>query len=217
MPCDFSFKHYEETLERARNSYRFITMKEFDEFKNENWLFMLRHDVDFHIKRALEFAKIENKLGIKATYLIRVHAKEYNPFEFNSYRILRMIQNLGHEIGLHFEVMDMAYITNEDPDDIFKKEKKVLEAILDSKIVTAGEHADRGGVSKLDFFKNKKYEDFGIINEAYDEKFMGTMKYISDSNGRWREKCFCQYLFKEPRLYILTHPIFWWHEHYHTE
>ena len=60
-----------------------------------------RVDVDFSVKKAKRIWEIFEKLGIKGTFFIRLHAPEYNPFSFENYKIIKEIQNSGHEIGYH--------------------------------------------------------------------------------------------------------------------
>ena len=52
---------------------------------NGGKFFLIRHDVDFDLKLALDLAKFENKLGIKSTYIILTTCESYNIlFEINN-------------------------------------------------------------------------------------------------------------------------------------
>lgn len=64
---------------------------------------ILRHDVDRLPKNALTIAKIENELGIKGTYYFRIVPKSFDK------KIIMQIAELGHEIGYHYEDVDLAW------------------------------------------------------------------------------------------------------------
>lgn len=195
--------------------YRFLLLKETDNIDKIKRCMILRHDVDFSLERAFEMAKIEKKLGIRSTYFIRLHAP-YNPFDFKNYSRIMGIINMGHEIGLHFEAVDMAAISKERAEDIFMKEKEVLERIFDVKIVSCAEHRDFTHIGKLSFFDKADNMALGIRYNAYDKVLMGKVKYISDSLGNWREGCLCNHIGKQDKLYVLTHPSLWFYNYYHT-
>ena len=69
-----------------------------------------RVDVDFSLKKTQRILKIFNDLEISATFFIRLHAPEYNPFSFEDFKILKQIRDSGHEIGYHSEVVDQSMI-----------------------------------------------------------------------------------------------------------
>jgi hypothetical protein len=196
--------------------YKFPLFRNFTDFELEEKILLLRHDVEFKPERAVQLAEIENKLGICATYFIRVHANNYNPFSYNSYTRIRRIKQLGHEIGLHFESAELARITGENELQLFLRAKNALENVIDDVIVSVSEHKDKRSQSELGltFFHRFTKQQCGIKNEAYEPRFFGGLKYISDSNGVWREGCLCHHIMVQPRLYVLAHPYLWYREHY---
>ncbi|MFH0778531.1 MAG: hypothetical protein V2A71_07870 [Candidatus Eisenbacteria bacterium] len=104
VECSFTFAHYESLLTRAlEQGYRFSDFKGHAALPKEEGLILIRHDVDLSVRNALRFAQIEKRLGIVATYFVRVHAHQYNPFQCDSYRMLKEIKEMGHEMGLHYE------------------------------------------------------------------------------------------------------------------
>jgi hypothetical protein len=219
--CSFNFRHYEESLKLAkRKGYSFSTLGDFDSNRGNRLLVLLRHDLDNpQVHKALDFARIESKLGIKATYFVRVHSDGYNPFGFKTYSVLKKILELGHEIGLHYEHLDFCAINNETPDSIIVKEKKLLELIFDIRIKGIAGHRSFSGIQNWDFWKDKDYKNFGFDYDAYEDKFMEDTLYIDDSLGKWKDgKCICQYIRTEHlRLYVLTHPFYWYHKAFQLE
>ena len=63
---------------------------------------ILRHDVDLKAANSLEVARIENELGIKASYYFRVVSESNQP------EIIRAIAGLEHEVGYHYEDVSIA-------------------------------------------------------------------------------------------------------------
>lgn len=216
MKCDFTYRHYKEVIRSAKNKgYQFYTLGEYTTKKNmKSPVIVMRHDIDFSIEKAYVIAKIEKKLNINSTYFVRLHSKTYNAFEFKNYLLLKEMIEMGHEIGLHYEVLDFALVTKEDPINVLKKEKIVLERMLGLKVEGIAPHRDFTGINNGDIKKILKNEDFkklGVNYEAYNDKFIKDMKYISDSRGNWIERCMCKFIEDgTTKLCILTHPMYWY-------
>ncbi len=217
MGCSWTYEHYAFCIRKARSlGYVFARFMDIRDYDAAQRLIILRHDIDLSISRALALARLERELGVTATYFVRVHAPTYNIFEYRTYRALREILGLGHEIGLHFEAMDFSHITGQDPREVFMREKRVLETVLGISVVSAaahGEHAPAGPRHNRDFFNCVPKEAVDISYDAYEPLFTRDMKYLSDSAYRWREGCMCNHIGKHPRMHILTHPVWWFREH----
>ncbi len=126
---DFSYAYYEHILETAISSgYHVTSFKGYSADAPKTVI--LRHDVDYTLDGLLVFAGIEKKLGVTASYLFRVHADEYNLFSCVSWNILRQLVEMGHEIGLHFEAMNVGRALKLEPKTLLRMEKDALEAIL---------------------------------------------------------------------------------------
>lgn len=204
--CGFTFSHYEFLLTEAlRLGYRFSDFRSHAVVPKEQKLILMRHDIDLSVRNALRFARIEKKYGIVATYFVRVHAHLYNPFQPDFYRMLKEIKDLGHEIGLHYEP-GFAVLFAEDAANMVLREKKIVEAIFETTVVSAAAHLPAKS-SKI--ITEENLADFGLKYEAYTQRFTRDFKYLSDSNGRWREGCLCEHLGKHSRICVLIHP-FWW-------
>jgi hypothetical protein len=63
---------------------------------------ILRHDVDKLPENSLQFAQIQHALGIKGSYYFRIVPESFNV------KIIKEIAALGHEVGLHYETIDLA-------------------------------------------------------------------------------------------------------------
>ena len=203
--CGFTHSHYKACILYAIDSgYKFLRMKDaLNESDNEK-VILMRHDLDMSLPAAFNLAKIEGDLGIKATYFVRLHAKNYNLLSQESYSFAHKIIEMGHEIGLHYELhIHPTLLPREE--EIFMHSKALLESLLDTEITGMSYHEPARFMNEDD----KRELPPGIQYEAYEERFIGNYKYISDSSAHWREGCMCKHIGKEERLYILTHG-FWW-------
>ena len=152
-----------------------------------------RVDIDFSCKKADRLVEIFKKLEIKATFFVRLHAPEYNPFSFENYLILKKIRDSGHEIGYHSEVIDQADIWNENQSACLVRDIKVLNTMLQINIKGVASHGGMTGLNNLDFWKNNIPSDFNLMYEAYEKSSSFNLFeesfYISDSEWtRW--KCY---------------------------
>jgi hypothetical protein len=152
-----------------------------------------RVDIDLSLKKAEILVNIFNLLDIKASFFLRLHANEYNPFSFESYRIIRKIIDNGHELGYHSEIIDQAAIWGEDPESCLLRDIKTIELVFKIKIKGIASHGGMTGLNNLDFWKDRKASDYGLLYEAYDSEpsfnLFNDSFYISDSEWtRW--KCY---------------------------
>ncbi|MGC8839499.1 MAG: hypothetical protein ACP5UM_13935 [Anaerolineae bacterium] len=212
MSCGFTFQHYAEIIAEAVGlGYRFLRFRDVDR-EVQGRVLLMRHDIDLLPRNALRFAEIEAKFGVRATYFVRLHGRYYNPFDLETYRVLKAIRDQGHEIGLHYEP-EFAALVGESARDLLRREKAALEAILEVEIVSAAMH--NPSLSR-DALGPEDLAAVGIHREAYHAPFSTEFKYLSDSGARWREGCVCGFLGREERLHVLIHP-FWWFERSLTE
>ena len=128
-----SFNDYRQFLKTAVDSgFLFLPLNEF-RYKNNEKIICLRHDIDFSLNHSLKIARIENQANISATYFV-LHTAKYFYRDISKHKInksliskLKYLQNtLGHEIGLHLDLMtiEKAYILN--PDEYLKSLLRLL-------------------------------------------------------------------------------------------
>jgi hypothetical protein len=191
---EFTFNNLEKYYKIALDAgYKIITCEDYAlNNKRECPTIVNRVDVDLSVKKTERLIDLFNKLGIKASFFIRLHANEYNPFSFENYRILKRIVNEGHEIGYHSEIIDQSVIWDEDPGECLIKDIKILETMFNTTIKGVASHGGLTGLNNLDFWNNHKPNDYELLYEAYDDKYLKLFKnsfYISDSE--WTQwKCY---------------------------
>ena len=207
---NFTFTHYKNTLKLAlAKNYKFLRCEQHNLITQHSKVVVLRHDIDFSLEGALKLAKIENQLGITSTYFIRLHSKHYNPLEYNSYKIVKKIQNLGHEIGLHQEPA-FASIISSTPNKYAQQEIESFNLIFQTKIKGISTHEPTRTNIQI---TPQNISEFDIEYEAYFPIFTQNMKYISDSGARWREGDMFEWLQKDVlKLYVLIHPVWWYNK-----
>jgi len=102
---DFSQTTY-KTLLATLNSrnYSFKTFENHlqSTIINQQSFILLRHDVDRLPENSLKLAQLEHSLGIKGSYYFRIVPESF------ALEIMHQIAALGHEIGYHYEDVDLV-------------------------------------------------------------------------------------------------------------
>lgn len=194
----FTWKNLEdEYKEVIRSGYEIITCEEFVKTKTslKDKTFVNRIDIDFSVKKVERILDVLNRVQIKGTFFVRLHAPEYNPFSFENYAILKSLIDEGHELGYHSEIVDQSIIWNEGAEACLRKDLEVLERLFEYKIKGVASHGGNTGFNNLDFWKDRKPSEFGLLYEGYDREpefnLFQEAFYISDSE--WTQwKCYDQ-------------------------
>jgi hypothetical protein len=194
---DFTINTYQSLLTSLLDQgHTFQTFREFLE-KPKSKSIILRHDVDKLPKNSLKFAQIQNSLGIKGSYYFRIVPQSFNV------KIIEEIARLGHEIGFHYETIDLAAkLLNKNSEfriqnsllqeaEIAKKAIKLFEEQLQTlrkffPVQTICMHGSP--LSKYDnklLWKYYNYKDFGIVGEPYFDVDFSKVLYITDTGRRW--------------------------------
>lgn len=172
---------------------------------------IMRHDVDYGMDDLFKLAQIEAKLGCSSTFLFRIHADEYNLLSCLALATVQEIKGLGHEIGLHFEAMNVGRALHIEPQSLLKREKMIIECILGYSVQTCSEHREISGIVHKTPLFEEQYDPYeaGFRFYAMDKKYCKEMKYLSDSNANWREGDLTQHLNKHMRFQVLVHADWW--------
>lgn len=199
----FTYRGYRSLLQLLReNQYTFTNYHEYEAHQR---CVILRHDIDNSISQAVRLAEVEAEAGVKSTWFLLLRTDFYNPASASSLTALRRMQQMGHEIGLHF---DEALYPDETLEQITGKilrEKDILSDILQTPVTAVSMHRPSKAMLAADLPID------GMIN-SYGQTFFRDFKYLSDSRCRWREPVediICSGAYN--RLHILTHA-FWYHE-----
>ena len=178
---DFTHKIYKELLQTLQEkNYQFITVEEYftDTYDKNRPFIMMRHDVDRRPLSSLQMAKIENSLGVKATYYFRTIPQTLKP------DIIKAIANLGHEIGYHYECLAETNGDYEKAIADFELNLSLLNELYPIKNIAMHGRPTSKWDSRL-LWDKYDYKKYGILSEPYFDIDFNEIFYITDSGRAW--------------------------------
>jgi hypothetical protein len=169
---------------------------------------ILRHDVDLSLEAALTMAHIEADQGVQSTYCILLTSPLYNALDGEHCEAIREIEELGHEIALHFSTHEY-WGADEEPSQSelearIQEELSILDTVTETTPETVSFHIPPEWV--LD-----RTLDGGAlegVQSTYGPELFGEVGYVADSVQRWRDDRPKVEDLPE-RAQILTHPGLW--------
>ena len=206
-------------------------------FDPEKVVVYMRHDIDIDPATALRMSEEERKRGLRASYYILPTAHYYGRQtktgveRYTSMdQLYRQLQNAGHEIGVHNDLLSMMILWDIDPLEFQKQELDYYHAngfpvtgivshgsgvVLSRKLNNTWMFSEfkRPGVYEIDGRKleygKHSVRDFGFDYEGYraGQKFS-----TGDISGfkTGREVAEKMQTFRPgDRVSLLTHPIHW--------
>ncbi len=183
----------------------------------------LRHDVDHNLEHAVNFGEWEAERGFRASYFVLPEA--WYAKEPDYVPLLERLVSLGHEVGLHSNVCQIAAEEGElhpvdgsalpagfceRPAEIMREQLAGLRA-LDLDVVGTAAHGS-GLADNLSLWATGYVPaDFGLQYEAYH--LHRAAHYISDNRGRWQtpyeEDATSIEISHEAATHLLLHPCHW--------
>jgi hypothetical protein len=165
---------------------------------------LLRHDVDVSLSCAATLAKIEARVGVRATYFVSLRSLSYNPFSRSGMDAARAISDYGHELGLHFDPTHYEQPPRSDLSDAVRRECDILEWAAKRAVVAVSFHRPTADLLGAPGFSIGR-------PHTYEPAYFRNIGYCSDSQGSWR---FGHPLDHEAvragrALQLLTHPVWW--------
>ena len=175
---DFTVDIYKELLKALKAAgYTFQTFSQYLQLPADRSI-MLRHDVDDRKLHSLEFARIQHSMGIVGTYYFRMVPESFDE------RVIREIEELGHEIGYHYEDMDFAKGNPEKAIELFDQHLGKLRSVAEvSTICMHG--SPRSKYDNKDVWKFYDYKTYEIIGEPYFDLDFEEVFYLTDTGRRW--------------------------------
>jgi len=174
-------------------------------FNNEfsqNLELLLRHDIDASLTKAVELATVEAETNLSSTYFVLLDTEFYNPLSFSGKMNLNKILDLGHQIGLHYDIRSMR--PNESLDEFVDTQCRILEAAICSPIEVVAAHRPAAlcpDVLGLD-------TSLAGREHAYHPRYFKPGLYASDSSGYWGSVAATPPSTGES-FQLLTHPYLW--------
>lgn len=175
---DFTIDIYKELLTALKEQdYTFQTFSEYLRMPAQRSI-MLRHDVDDRKLHSLAFARIQHSMGIVGTYYFRMVPESFDE------RVIREIEELGHEIGYHYEDMDFAKGNPTKAIALFDQHLgRLREVAAVSTICMHG--SPRSKYDNKDVWNYYDYKSYEIIGEPYFDLDFEEVFYLTDTGRRW--------------------------------
>ncbi len=195
---EFTLSGYQKLIEYLKRVYEISPLGAFP--KKSTHCLTLRHDIDFSLESALKMAKLEKELDVRSTYFVLCHHRFYELDRHPNPEILKMISQLGHEIGLHYCPSEYRS-RSADINSIFKNEIELIEHLVGRKVVSIARH----GPWDRDPFVAAK----GYLN-ANNPRIQGGL-FVHDSCRVWNTFDGLLTLLANPprKVQLLTHPENW--------
>jgi hypothetical protein len=144
---------------------------------------IFRHDVDRKPANALRLARLENRLGIPATYYFRAKRSTFRP------AMMEEIAGLGHEVGYHYESlsdcrgdMDAAIEDFRRNLEEFRKWVPVRTIAMHGRPLMRFDNRDLWrDPGRHSLLKGR----FGLLGEVYLDIDYLDVAYINDTGRNW--------------------------------
>lgn len=179
---DFTLDKFRQLCSVISDKYTSITMNEYviagDNLPNR--FVLMRHDVDRWAKNALKTARVEEEFGIRATYYFRTSKKAFVP------EIMQEIEEMGHEVGYHYEVLSTAKGNYEKAIQLFENDVHKFRDICNLKTICM-HGAVLSKYDNRDLWKSYDFRDFGILGEAYLSAGEN-LNYFTDTGRGWNSR-----------------------------
>ncbi len=174
---DFTVHRFRQLCETISSTYPTVTITEYLNNKHPERFILMRHDVDRMPGHSLTTAKIEQELGIRATYYFRSIKSVFKP------NIIRKIRDMGHEIGYHYETLSETDGNPKEAIDLFRSRLDDFRKICEVRTVSMhGKPLSK--YNNLDLWNTHDFRDFEIIGEAYLSAG-DDLNYLSDTGRTW--------------------------------
>jgi len=132
-----TLEYYKELLAEL-NKERYIVLRVIDFIRlyrkgklplQHKVIVILRHDVDWNIKKAREMSNLEAAYNVTSTYYIRVRGP-YNVLSKDVYSWLKWLNKNGFEVGLHYETLYFSGYNFTEAETLFLEDIELLRHIV---------------------------------------------------------------------------------------
>ena len=171
---EFTYKAYDGLIkELLQNNY---VITDYFEYKKYKKCVILRHDIDYDLRKSLQIAEIEAENGVKSTFFILLTTDFYNICSKRSIRVINKIKQCGHDIGLHFDEakygIDDSNRDGQKLSELIRREIGILSDIVKRDVRVVSMHRPSAGILRLEH--EGKLDLGGIVNSYADEFSAGS-------------------------------------------
>lgn len=206
----FSFEDYKEIIRYIKETGNYVS--NYEDALGKDKFILMRHDVEYSVKRAYDLAKVETSMDFTSTFFFQWTNNSYNILSRRNLDMVKDMHERGQNIGLHFALNGMT-----DMEQVRKqivKEMHMLSEMLGFEITQFSVHRPSPDVLreniKLPNILNAYQDDFFTFAENVTDDSVLNVKYMSDANHIWRYGYPTkENIFSHDKIQILTHPFAW--------
>ncbi len=201
----FTYAAYRALISRLARTHALLRFADVKDGLPAHPFVILRHDVDYSPRAALDLAVQEAAQGWRATYFLLPGGPYYNLLEPETAGLPRRLLDLGHEVGLHYDVRLLRSFPRRDWDRVLDAQVDLLTGLGVPAVVSIARHQPALTGHEDPFAHRTEY-----LN-AYEDRFVRHTTYVSDSCRAWRDAAW-EALSEGPlpdRLQLLLHPVNW--------
>jgi len=187
----FVYKQWDDFCRKLKgNGFASVSAATILKIKPAKPFLILKHDVETNPSKALRLAQIESNYSHKGSYYVQAYLLNSS----KNIDILKQIQELGHEVSYHHDVMDSNKGDINKAAEEFQRNLELFER-NGFYVQTVCQHGnpiiDRDGYSSnRDFFRNAKmaqmYKHISEIMVNFKSRINEDYKYISDVGYGWK-------------------------------
>ena len=176
---DFTLLKYSELVLALKDAgYEFVTYAEYAEGRRAERLVVMRHDVDKRVLCAMNMAREERRMNVKASYYLREDMVLYGK------HVIKFFAERGHEVGYHYEELvkekgdvDKAYAR-------FVRNMEEMRQVVDVRTITMhGSPMSR--FDSKEMWQKYDYKKLGLIGEPQVDVDWSEMVYLTDTGRSW--------------------------------
>ncbi len=167
-----------------------VPLKERLEKKGSEVFLTLKHDVETNVPKAYRLAEIEAELGHRGSYYVQAYLLEKE----ENVKLLQEMQDMGHEITYHHDVMDSNKGDLEKALAEFEEKVKLFHEKGFS-VISVCQHGNPvvervGYTSNRDFFRSdsvqERFSHMADIMVDFSRKAQATYDYYSDAGRKFK-------------------------------
>lgn len=154
---DFTLGSYMQTIAAAKAAGYCIgpIIDQFNQPGGTQPVLLLRHDVDRRPQNALDMARAEAALGVRATYYFRIVPGAWNP------AVIAAVRDLGHEVGYHYEDWHLAKYDAARAIEMFKDHLDRIRKIAPVRTI-AMHGSPFARENNMTIWNHFDYRDYGV-------------------------------------------------------
>lgn len=185
----FIYKKWDEFC-RSLKEKGLISIPAKEVTEEKTTFLVLKHDIENTVSKAYRLAEIEHQYGHRGSYYVHAYLLE----DKNNVELLKKMQEMGHEISYHYDVMDSNHGDLNGAIMEFETNRQQFEK-LGFPIITVCQHGNPvvervGYTSNRDFFRSikvqKLYPSIADIMVDYKEKYHTDYVYFSDAGRKFK-------------------------------